>query len=138
MKNKKGFSLMELLVVIIIVAIISLIATPVVNTIIKNSKRSTFESSVKNMMLAIDWYLLDEYDGKYVGEKIFDLSTGGITEVKNGKTGDFLKYDGRVKGNGQIIVNEEGRYLVRYSDGMFCATKDYMVKKLTITDGECN
>ena len=137
-KNTKGFTLVEILTVIAIVAIIALITIPVTNIIIKSVKKSTFETSVNNMMETIDWYILDEYNGKVNTEKIFDLSTGGITEVKAGATGEFLKYDGVVIGRGQIKVNSVGEYYVNYSNGTFCAVKEYSDPDLTISEGECN
>ena len=136
--KKKGFTLMELLAIISVLAIIVLVATPVVNKIIDNTKKSTFESSVKNMMESINWYLLDKYDGKYVGSKTFTLNSSGITEVKDDKKVEELEYEGKVKGTGQIIANENGKLSVKYSDDNYCATKDYLDKKLTIKKGKCN
>lgn len=43
--NKKGFTLVELLAVIVILGVIMLIAIPSVGTIIKNSKENSFASS---------------------------------------------------------------------------------------------
>ena len=48
MKNK-GFSLIELLAVILILGFIALIAIPIVNKMIKESKDSAFKTSVINI-----------------------------------------------------------------------------------------
>lgn len=138
MKLRNGFTLMEMLAIIMILAIIVLVATPVVSSIINNTKKSTFESSVKHIMESIDWYLLDKYDGKYTGSKTFELSTSGIFEVIGSNKVEDIEFDGKVRGSGQIIANESGKLFVRYSDGNYCATKDYLAKKLTIKSGECN
>lgn len=53
MKNK-GFTLIELLAVILIISTIALIAIPIVNNIVKESKKSAFESSVNNIVQAIE------------------------------------------------------------------------------------
>ena len=49
MKKKKGFTLVELLAVIVILAIILVIAVPKITDTIKNSKKASFESSAKTI-----------------------------------------------------------------------------------------
>ena len=49
MKKKKGFTLVELLAVIVILAIILVIAVPKLSETIKNSKKASFESSAKTI-----------------------------------------------------------------------------------------
>lgn len=137
-KDEKGFTLVELLTIIAIIAIIALITIPIFGTMIDNSKKSAFKTSVKNITETIDIYLLDKYDGRFKTEKTFNISTGGITEVKDGVTGDFLKFDGTIKGNGEIKVNSDGEYYIRYSDGEYCAKKQYTDEDIIFTNGECN
>ena len=48
-KNKKGFTLVELLAVIVILAVILIIAMPKITDVIKNSKIASFESSAKTI-----------------------------------------------------------------------------------------
>jgi len=47
MKNKNGFTLVELLAVIVILAIILVIAIPKIGAVVNNSKKNSFESSAK-------------------------------------------------------------------------------------------
>ena len=49
MKKKNGFTLVELLAVIVILAIILVIAVPKITDTIKNSKKASFESSAKTI-----------------------------------------------------------------------------------------
>ena len=48
--KRKGFTLVELLAVIVILAIIALIAIPIVSNYITNAKKSTFEQTFKNII----------------------------------------------------------------------------------------
>lgn len=137
-QNEKGFTLVELLTIIAVIAIIALITIPIVGTMISSSKKSAFKTSIENMIETIDLYILDKYDGRFKTEKVFNISTGGITEIKDGVTGDFLKFDGTIKGSGQIKVNSNGEYFVRYSDSDYCAKKQYNDNDISFTSGECN
>ena len=51
---KKGFTLIELLAVIVILAIIALIATPIVLSIINDTKTSSQEQSVNMYIKAVE------------------------------------------------------------------------------------
>ena len=135
MRIKNGFTLIELLTVIIILAIIALISTPIFNTIIDNSKKTSFGSTVQNIMDAVDWYLLDEYDGKFTGYKTFSLGPTGLYEEGIDLP---IEYDIKVKGTGTIVVNSQNQYFVSYSDTDYCASKQFLDEKVTITKGVCS
>lgn len=54
LKNKKGFTLVELLAVIVVLAVIMVIATQSINKTIKKSRADSFVSSYKIVLDAID------------------------------------------------------------------------------------
>ena len=54
-KNKKGFTLVELLAVIVILFVVLAIAVPVITGIIKSSAKAAFESDAKLVLKAIDY-----------------------------------------------------------------------------------
>ena len=62
-KNKKGFTLIELVAVLVIMAIIALIVTPLVMSIIRKAKIAADKRSVdaygRSIELAIAGYLMD-------------------------------------------------------------------------------
>ena len=66
MKRKKGFTLIELIAVLVILAILALIVTPLVMSIIRKAKISADKRSIdaygKSVELAIATYLLDNRD----------------------------------------------------------------------------
>ena len=58
LRNKKGFTLVELLAVIVILAIILAIAVPTISSIIKSQRKSAFETGVKMLIRGIDYQIL--------------------------------------------------------------------------------
>ena len=59
MKGKKGFTLVELLAVIVILAIILAIAVPGISGIISSAKRGAFESDAKMIATGIEYAILE-------------------------------------------------------------------------------
>lgn len=59
LKNKKGFTLVELLAVIVILAIILAIAIPGISGIINNARKGAFESDVKMIITGIEYQVLE-------------------------------------------------------------------------------
>ena len=59
LKNKKGFTLVELLAVIVILAIILAIAIPGISGIINRAKKGVFESNVKMIITGIEYKVLE-------------------------------------------------------------------------------
>ena len=82
---KKGFTLVELLAVIVILALIALITAPVVLSVIENSQDKTYRRSVDLYGQAFEkaiaeYYLVHEKDAK---------SSPSFEDVK-----DYIKYEG--------------------------------------------
>ena len=69
-KKRNGFSLVELLAVIILLGIISLIIVPSVLKTLENSKKDSFHNSVVGLITSAT---------NYVGENDFKEWTGGLT-----------------------------------------------------------
>ena len=124
MKNKKAFTLIELIAVLVILAILALIVTPIVLNIVKHSKESANKRSVdaygKSIELAVANYLLDkgefptnisdlkiEYSGKEVICNISLLNEDssvylseckvGSSDVKDKNTSDGWYHYGGTK-----------------------------------------
>ncbi len=123
MKNK-GFTLVELLAVIVILAIVSMVTYSVVSGSIENTKKKGFETSAKNALEAAKEYVVANYEES-------DFPEGGI---------DITKEDVGIKNNnfisGMIVRNEEGIIEVNnLTDGEYCAngTKN----KMEVVRGSC-
>ena len=76
LRNKKGFTLVELLAVIVILAIILAIAVPTISTLIANQKKSAFAAGVKMMIKGADYIVLT--DGT-LGAGLTAANFGGST-----------------------------------------------------------
>lgn len=59
LKSKKGFTLVELLAVIVILAIILAIAVPGISGIINSARRGAFESDAKMIVTGIEYQVLE-------------------------------------------------------------------------------
>ena len=71
MRSRKAFTLIELLAVIVILAIIALIATPIILNIIERARKSAFENSAYGIIKSAE---------NYYAESL--LTEGGINEDK--------------------------------------------------------
>ena len=96
--NKKGFTLVELLATILILAIVLGIGTISITSIIKNSKEKNYKLLVTNIKDAAELYY---QECKY-------SNNSGITCNANGnvKLGDLVTY-GYLKGNKQDETNSK-------------------------------
>ncbi|MEG3007608.1 MAG: prepilin-type N-terminal cleavage/methylation domain-containing protein [Oscillospiraceae bacterium] len=71
-KNKKGFTLVELMVVVAIIGILTAIAIPVYNSVTSKADQRTCDANVRILKAAVENYHVD--NGKYP-EKPEDLDT---------------------------------------------------------------
>lgn len=87
MRKKKGFTLIELLAAIVILAIISLIAIPIIINITKNSRKNAFKDSVYSLIRAVKYYYVMDADNQTDDDLVFtfgEFSNNGF----NGSAGD--------------------------------------------------
>lgn len=63
MKSKKGFTLVELMVVIIILGILVAIAIPIYNNVTKSAKENACKANIRTIQSAVQMYQAD-HDGK--------------------------------------------------------------------------
>lgn len=88
-KNKKGFTLVELMIVVVIMAILVAVAVPIFNAVTKNAKNRTCAANARILSSQINTIVMNEIGGgsgesAVVAEltlttltKISDLITGG-------------------------------------------------------------
>lgn len=127
MKNK-GFTLVELLAVIVIIGIIALITIPKIKDSINNSKKHIAEASASNYARTIDQYVLHEesnknvidLDGQYSVDEQGNLNGLGNTYELDytGKkpTSGTLTYQDNKLLSGCLVING---YEVEYQNDKF-------------------
>lgn len=76
MKKRYGFTLVELLAVVVILAVVALIATPIILNVINDAKKSSIKQSAIGYVDAVEKTILEkktntdiDYDGKYTIKK---------------------------------------------------------------------
>ena len=150
-KNKKGFTLIELVAVLVIMAIIALIVTPLVMSIIRKAKNAADKRSVdaygRSIELAIAEYLLDtgtfptsmnQLTVEYKGDEVVCTTT----QIKSdssiylaGCTVGGRSVDGYTYGEEETITYEtyEVGDPVTYNNVDYRVIKDSGAKESTVT-----
>lgn len=122
MKNNKGFTLAEVLAVIVILAIIGLITIPIYNNIINNSKKQTYTDSMHALINELERYVISDISSKYTSEV-------SITSLD-------LELNNHNITSGNFYVNNSFITLVNVTNDDYCANGNK--NNLIITTGNCN
>jgi len=111
MKNK-GFTLVEVLAVIILLGLIAAIIIPNYNKSIENSKKKAFQESLNGLVRTIENYIANnsngsDYTSVYTNISSIDLQADNLNQIKSGEfiisNGTIVLrnvYNGRYCGNG--------------------------------------
>ena len=105
MKKKKGFTLVELLAVIVILAVILIIAMPKISDVIKNSKEASLETTAK--------LIASQAEKKYTENQVLDgSSTIKCSDVVKISSNDYescnISFDS--KGNAKVTIVGKGKF----------------------------
>ena len=105
MKKKKGFTLVELLAVIVILAVILIIAVPRISDVIKNSKKASFESSAKTIISQAE-------KKKMENEVLGNTNPINCSDIANINNDDYasceINFD--ASGNAKITLIGKGKF----------------------------
>ncbi len=105
MKKKKGFTLVELLAVIVILAVILIIAMPKISDVIKNSKEASLETTAK--------LIASQAEKKYTENQVLDGSSSiKCSDVAKISNADYescsISFDD--KGNAKVSIVGKGKF----------------------------
>lgn len=129
--KKKGFTLVELLAVIVILVVISLIATPMIMNVIEKSKKASLKESANGLVEEAGYYYM-QYG--VVDNVRFDIEENQINNID----GNTLQFKGYVN-DATILINTKGEVALCINDGEYSVYKNYRDKNLIEIDNKnCN
>ncbi|MDD4831816.1 MAG: leucine-rich repeat protein [Bacilli bacterium] len=123
--NRKAFTLIELLAVIVVLAIILVISIPRILKVIENSQIESIRVGAENLVKAASDRLLDLSFNVPVDKK-YTIS-GGIF------VGDSIPYNGTLPDQGIIYVTYNGYVAIMLFNGTLCAKKEFNEKRVSVT-----
>ena len=158
--NKKGFTLVELLAVIVILALLIVVATRAIGSIQKNSKMSLLESESKKILTQsredLDLYkLTNDTTAKFtydtVSPYIIHERPSSTYKLEDGEYVIFIRLD-KHEIKEACISDKDGNYIVgpiksdysfdtskKDGSGCVCSTAKYDgLKKISDTNQACN
>ena len=131
MKKNNAFTLVELLAVVVVLAVVSLIAIPVITGIIKNTEKGALKSSATGLLESANmYYNLKTMKGNFDKEVEFTIINGVQTSEEK------LDYKGSVK-NAYLTIFLEGEVALCVDNGKYSATKSADTTEITISESIC-
>lgn len=131
-KQNLGFTLIELIAVIVIIAAIAVITFPIFIDVIDNSEIGTVQSSAHGLVKAAEQYHAMEMEPNAVTEnKVFEFPN----QIEG------LDIRGNKPNSGTITVRPDGKVSLTVKYDEYCAKKEFTNDKITVIDvgsGVCN
>ena len=124
---KRGFTLVELLATIVILAIVSLITIPIITGVINKTRLNSLKSSAYGLLEASNLYIAQYNPDSTIR---FDIDNN---KVISNDTTHLLKYKGSIK-EGTVILSNKGKVTVCITDGKNSAYKNYNENKVTLVE----
>ena len=133
-KVNKGFTLIEILSVMVILGILAVITIPVITNVIDDIKRDSFENSVHGIVeSARQYYLNSKLSGEMLDEIMFTAKNGKfILDDKE------LSFSGsaRISDASYVKINGVGQIAINITDGIYSAIKQYDEASILFTENQ--
>ena len=120
--KNKGFTLIELISVIILMGVIAIITVPIIKDTIESAREKNFKNSALGLIEAAnEYYLNSKLTGDYFEEIEFKVNNGKM--ISGNKE---LSFNGKVPvGDSYVKIKSNGDVAINITDGEFYAVKDY-------------
>lgn len=125
MKNKNGFTLVELLTVIAILGLILIISVPKVIGIIEDTRKTSFKKSADLIVQTLKLEYSQKLYGTNFNKKLYEFDKTTESGYKNNS--EKLKLKGDKPSIGSVLINQDGKIAMAIvsNDEKYCATKTY-------------
>lgn len=140
-KEKKGFTLIEVLAVVVILSIILSIAVPRILVSLENARKRVFLSSATSIVNAVKMEYSQNLYLKNFDYKLYEFDKLESSGYKKGS--ETLKLKGDLPSAGATKLKENGQIALAVisNDEKYCAKKSYNDSEITIENyvlGNCN
>ena len=126
-RNEMAFTLIELLAVIVILAIIALIATPLAINVIEDAKKNAFKNTAYGLIDAVKLHHAEHYLNENVQDYEFVFPEA-----------DGLVYSGTVPDGGILRMTADGKISLAIYHDKWCVTKGVKDNDVVISKYEDN
>ncbi len=139
MKNKKGFTLVELLAVIVLLGLLAILITPKITETLKKQKKAIFTNSVEGIVNAINNDIADDSSistemSQYRAYE-FDVNKLYLIVEDNMSKDESIKISGNIKnGTGRVVVTDVNKIALAITDGKYCAKKGANERDINVTE----
>ncbi len=130
MKDKKGFTLVELLAVIVVLGVLTLLITPKVLQSIKDAEKKSKLTSAQNLVKAAEL--------KASNNELMGINQSIKINYQTGENENYLDYSGEKPEIGQVQIKTNGDVAIAVKFGDFCYLKPYNSNDITIIEYNIN
>ena len=120
--KKNGFTMVELIAIIVIMACILLIVLPSINNTIKNSEEKEKQEALNSIYMAAENYLMANYDD----HKIDNVGDTTYINIMDLISNDYMSIDTLNPNNDSTFSNKDVVKVIRNDDGTFSYELDYL------------
>lgn len=121
---KKGFTLVELLAVIVILGLLAILIVPKINNALKESEKKTNMASANGLIKSVEY--------KYQDNEIKGISENITIDFTTGKNIEKIEYNGTKPTSGQISIRKNGVIIMAVRIGDNCYIKKNDTNEITV------